>query len=362
MFKHREAIDPLEIYVPGRPIEDVKREFGLDKVVKLASNENPYGFSPKAREAVIGAFDGAAIYPDGNCTALREALATKYGTSPNNFVFGAGADEIIAMLGKVFINEGNECVTAEITFSQYAASVLAMGGKMVYAPMKPDFSHDLDAIVERITSKTRLVFIANPNNPTGIIHTQEEQARFMKKVPRDCIVVFDQAYAEFANDPAYPNTFAMMKEYSNIIYMKTFSKAYGLASFRVGYAIAVPEIIGMFEKIRAPFNVSLQGQTAAVAALNDSTFLNDSVEKNKRVKEFTIAKLTEMGVECLPTQANFVMANVKRNSRIMFTELMKRGYIIRAGAAFGMDEYIRVTFGTMEEMEGFLTALESVLR
>ena len=361
IYKHRSVIDDLEVYVPGRPIEDVKREFGLERVVKLASNENPYGFSPMAREAVMDCFNGAAVYPDGNCTALREALAKKYGAPLQNFIFGAGADEIIAMLGKVFIEEGDECVTAEITFSQYAASVLSMGGKMVYAPMKRDYGHDLDLMAALITDRTRLIFIANPNNPTGMIHTQREQEEFMKKVPKGCVVVFDQAYAEFVDDVNYPDTFGMIKQYDNIVYMKTFSKAYGLASFRVGYAIASPEVIGLMERVRCPFNVSLQGQAAALAALADTGFLNDSIIKNKEIKEFTLKKLTEMNFECLPTQANFIMVNVKRDSRQVFVELMKRGYIIRPGAAFGMDEFIRITLGTMEEMEGFFCALDEVL-
>ena len=361
MFKHRNVIDDLEIYVPGRPIEDVKREFGLSRVIKLASNENPYGFSPKAREAAAAWFDSAAVYPDGNCTVLRGALSKKFNTPPEHFVFGAGADEIIAMLGKAFINEGDECVTAEITFSQYAAAVLSMGGKMVYAPMNADYGHNLDAVAARITDKTRLVFIANPNNPTGMIHTEAEQADFMKKVPSGCIVIFDEAYAEFADRPDYPDTRAMLKQYNNIVYMKTFSKVYGLASFRVGYAIAAPEIVGLLEKIRCPFNVSGAAQVAAAEAIMDDEFTQVSIAKNKLVKEFALKKFDGLGISYLPTQANFVMINVKKHSNTVFTELMKRGYIIRSGAAFGMDEYIRVTFGTMEQMAGFVEALENVL-
>jgi histidinol-phosphate aminotransferase len=358
MFNYRKVLDALDVYVPGKPIEDVRRELGLDRVVKLASNESPYGCSPTVRQAVADSLSSAFVYPDGNCTKLRGAVAAKHGVPPGSLVFGAGLDEVIYMLGKAFIEPGDESVTAEVTFSQYEASVVSMGGKMLFAPMDADYGHDLDEYAKLVTDKTRLVFIANPNNPTGRSHTQEQQAAFMRKVPEDCLVVFDEAYSEYVDAGAdYPRTLEMMGDYPNMIYMKTFSKIYGLASFRIGYAVADPRVVALLEKVRGPFNVSSQAQAAALAALGDEEFIAEAVRNNALVKEYTVGRLEAMGLGYIPSQANFMMIDVRRNSYGFFNEMMRLGYIVRAGAAFGMDDYIRVTLGTMGEMEGFFEAL-----
>ena len=360
MFTFRTSILPMEPYSPGRPIEDVKRAYNLTHVVKLASNENPFGTSPKVYDAVISGFKESAIYPDGHCTRLRAAVSEYYDIPENQLIFGAGTDEVIAMLGKIFIEPGDEAVTAKITFSQYAASVEAMAGNMVYAPTK-NHGYDLDALISAITPKTKMIFIANPNNPTGTYFSRQEQENFMAKVPGNIIVVFDEAYQEYVAEKNYPDTLSTIKQYPNAVLLKTFSKIYGLSSFRVGFGVCHPQIIEQMEKIRCPFNVSSQAQTAAIAALDDQEFVRESHIKNRRIMDSTAAALSGMGIDVIPSQANFIMADIQRCSREVFEKLMAKGFIIRAGAAFGMDSFIRITIGTEDEMDGLMKALRSVL-
>ncbi len=361
MINYRKEISQLTPYVPGKPIDDVKREYNLTDVVKIASNENPYGCSEQSKQAVVECLKNPELYPDGYCTDLRKAVSAFYNVDEKSLIFGCGTDEIISMLGKVFINPGDECVTAETTFSQYAASVNSMGGTMIYAPMK-DYGFDLNALAERITDKTKIVFVANPNNPTGSYHTNDEQLEFLKKVPENVLVVMDEAYAEYVDAKDYPDTLSHMKTYKNIMLLKTFSKGYGLASMRVGFGIAEPEIINLFEKIRNPFNVPIPAQVAATAAINDQAFVKSTFEKNKAVKEYLYKEFEEMGLYYIPTQTNFIMVDTKLDSSKLFIELMKKGYIIRPGCAFGMDTFLRVSFGTMEQMQGFIKVLKELLK
>ena len=361
MFTFRPSIQPMEPYIPGRPIDDVKKAYRLSHVVKLASNENPYGCSPAVRDAVMATFDNAAIYPDGYCTKLRDAVSAHYDIDTNYLIFGAGTDEVIAMLGEVFIDPGDEAITGQVTFSQYAASVEAMGGKMVYAPLQ-NHAFDLSALLAAITPKTKLIFIANPNNPTGTFFSQEKQDAFMKKVPKHIVVIFDEAYQEYVTAPDYPNTWETLRQYPNTVLLKTFSKIYGISSFRAGFGVAHPLIIEQMEKIRCPFNVTSQSQAAAMAALGDQDFVHESHVKNNRIMEYTVAALSDMGLYVIPSQTNFVMVDVCWDSRDIFERLMAKGYIIRAGAAFGMDSFIRITLGTEEEMKGLLSSLKEVLQ
>ena len=350
----------MEAYVPGRPIDDVKKAYNLSNVIKLASNENPYGTSPAVKEAVMATFEESAIYPDGNCTKLRAVVSKFYNVPEDRLVFGAGTDEVIAMLGKIFIEPGDEAITGEVTFSQYAASVEAMGGVMSYAQMC-EHTFNLDALLAAITPKTKLIFIANPNNPTGTYFSREKQEDFMAKVPEDIVVVFDEAYQEYVSAEDYPDTLETLKKYPNAVLLKTFSKIYGLASFRIGFGICHPSLIHQMEKIRCPFNISVQAQAAALAALADQDFVQASFEKNRKVMDSTVAALSEMGIYTIPSQTNFIMADVKQSSQVVFEALMAKGYIIRSGAAFGMDGFIRISIGTKEEMDGFITALKTCL-
>jgi histidinol-phosphate aminotransferase len=358
---YRKEISPLQPYVPGKPIDDVKREFGLSEVCKLASNENPYGCSPKAVDAVALSMKDPGLYPDGNCTLLREALAKKFDVPGNSIVFGCGTDEVISMIGKVFVEKGDVCLTGEVTFSQYAASVVSMGGEMRYIPMK-NHGFDLDAIAKAVTDKTKVIFLANPNNPTGTMFSEREQLAFIEKIPKNVLIVADEAYAEFVADGGYPKTLSQVFSRDNVILLKTFSKAYGLASLRCGYGIMPVEIAALFEKIRNPFNVSSQAQAAALAALADDAFLESSVKGNRSVMAYTVSRLNKMNIPFIPSQSNFLMIDAGSDSMALFHDLMKKGYIIRAGAAFGLPTYLRVTLGTQPQMEGFLDALELLIK
>ncbi len=356
MIKFKKCIENLCPYIPGRPIDDVKREFGLTKVVKIASNENPYGCSPKIAEALKN-YSEFALYPDGNCTSLREKLSCKLNISANKLIFGAGTDELISLISKAIIEEGDECITASITFSQYEASVLAMGGKMVFSEMQ-SYAFDLNDILNKITNKTKIIFIANPNNPTGTAFSQKMQIDFLKNVPKNILVVFDEAYGEFAEEIDFPNTLSLLSDYENIILLKTFSKAYGLASFRIGYGVANANIISNLEKIRNPFNVSSISQIAAIAALEDTDFLKKTQKMNLEVKKYLCDEFDKLNLFYIPTYTNFIMVDLKKDSRMIFQNLMKEGFIIRPGSAFNMDSFIRISFGTMEEMREFMNVLK----
>jgi len=361
MVKYRDCISGLSAYVPGKPIEDVKREYGLTSVVKLASNENPWGASPLAKQAYIDALDTISVYPDGNATLLKEAIAAKFGVKTESIITGCGTDEVIYMIGKTFVEPGDECVTGEVTFSQYASSVESMGGAMIYAPLKNNM-FDLDGIRARVNDKTKIIFLSNPNNPTGTAYRQREQHEFIESVPDDILIVVDEAYAEYACDPDYPRTFLELIERKNVMIIKTFSKIYGLASLRIGFGIADPDIIEKMDRIRGPFNVTTPGQLAAAAALSDEVFVRKTYDENRRALEYLYGVFDEMKLSYIRSEANFVMCDVARDSRTVFIELLKRGYIIRPGAPFGMDSYIRVTTGTPEQMSGFAEALREVLK
>lgn len=360
MVKYRDCIPGLSAYVPGRPIDDVKREYGLGAVVKLASNENPWGCSPFAKRAYIDAADTISVYPDGNATVLKNAIAEKFGVTPDNIITGCGTDEVIYMIGKTFVDNGDECVTGEITFSQYASSVESMGGRMIYVPLK-NHTFDLDGIYKKINAGTKIVFLSNPNNPTGTAYGQGEQLKFIESVPENVLIVIDEAYAEYAERPDYPETLAELKKRNNIMLLKTFSKIYGLASLRVGFGIADPDIIDKMNRVRGPFNVTTGGQLAAAAALGDREFVNNTYTENRKALEYLYKNFDEMKLNYIPSQANFVMLDIARDCREVFVELMKRGYIIRPGAPFGLDTFIRVSTGTPAQMEGFIAALKEIL-
>jgi len=358
--KSREILREMETYVPGRPIEDVQREYGLKDVVKIASNENPYGCSPLVMPAVMATEGQTRLYPDGNCGKLREAISERLGVNPKRIIFGCGTGELILLIGKAFISEGDECITAGVTFSQYAAAAVSMGGKMVFSPLR-DHAFDLDDIKSKITGRTKAVFLANPNNPTGTYFNREAQERFMECVPPEVLVVVDEAYSEFVVAPDFPDTLSMLDRYDNMVLTRTFSKIYGLASYRVGYGILCEEAAELIGKIRPPFNVTVQGQAAALAAYGDEGFVQGCREKNAEAMEYMRGVFDEMGLYYIPGSANFLMVDVKRDCDGVFTDLMKKGYIIRTGGAFGMPSFIRVSMGTMDEMRGFARAFRVVM-
>lgn len=360
-IKFRECIMNIKPYVPGKPIEYVQKEFGLKDVIKLASNENPIGPSPKAIEAMKEAAPKMFLYPDGYCTELREALSNYLNVKNEQLIFGNGSDEIIKLLGEVFIEQGDEVIVADPSFSEYDFMCLLMGGTLKKVPLK-DFKHDLEKMADEINEKTKMIFICNPNNPTGTIVTKSEVEKFLARVPENVVVVFDEAYHEYVKDNNYPQTLEYIKSgLKNVIVLRTFSKIHGLAGLRIGYGIANPDMIQLLERTREPFNVNLMAQKAALASLLDKKHLQDSFKVNESGKKFLYESFSDMGLNYIPTHANFIMVDVGKHSKEVFVELQKKGVIIRTGDIFGLDNYIRVTVGTEEENKRFINSLKEVL-
>lgn len=359
-LRFRTPLESISPYVPGKPIDDVKREMGLERVIKLASNENPLGCSPLAKKAVMDLLENPALYPDGNCTELRNELSKIFGLAPNQFVFGAGSNEIISFIAQIFINAGDESIMPAPSFLWYEIAVTTMDGVVIEVPLK-DHKHDLAAMKAKITDKTRVIWLCNPNNPSGTIFTTEELIGFLKDVPENIVVVLDEAYNEFVTDENYPQTIPLLESYPNLILLRTFSKVYGLASLRVGYAITSEEIAGYLNRVRPPFNVNTLAQAAALASLRDPDFKTRSHESNKSGKQFLYESFNRLGLDYIPTETNFIMVDVGMDGMEVFRKLLQKGVIIRFDKGFRMPHWIRVTIGTPEENEIFVQALEEVL-
>jgi histidinol-phosphate aminotransferase len=347
-------------YKPGKPIEEVKRELGLTEVVKLASNENNLGPSPRAMEAMQKAIWRVHLYPDGACHELREALSAHLGIPGDYLIFGNGSDEIIHFLGLTFLTPGDELIQADPSFVRYEAAGILNNAICHLVPLR-DWTHDLEAMAAYINQRTRLIFIANPNNPTGTIVTEEAVHHFMQRVPERVIVVFDEAYFEYVERQDYPNTLRYVQEGYNVMVLRTFSKAYGLAGLRIGYGIARPDIIAYLNQVREPFNVSLIAQEAAKAALGDTEHIARSRAMNVAGKRQLYAAFDAMGLAYAPSEANFVWVDVGRNANQVFRQLLRRGIIVRAFEAPGTENCLRVTIGTAEENAKFLHGLREVL-
>lgn len=359
-----DRVRALKPYHPGKPIEEVKRELGLTgEIIKLASNENPLGPSPKALTALATALPKLALYPDGGCHDLRGTVAARLGVPGDWLVFGNGSDEVIHLLGLALLTEGDEVVVGDPTFVLYESAATLAGAKTVKVPLTPTvYAHNTDAMADAFTEKTRLVFIANPHNPTGSVIGRREVERLISRLPQHALLVLDEAYGEYVyDDPAFPAALDYIREGAPVVGLRTFSKMYGLAGLRVGYGVADPRVIRTLEQARSPFNVNLAAQAAATAAANDDEF----VAEGRRVNSDGMAKLTgafeKMGLPFIPSRANFVMVDVKRPCRTVFDALLRQGVIVRTGDIFEMPTHLRVTIGTGAQNERFLAALEAVL-
>lgn len=361
MIKTRPIVEHLKAYVPGKPAEDVMNEFGLKEVIKLASNENPLGCSDAAKEAVIETLKTPSIYPDGNVTKLRKLLSKKLDVAEKQLIFGAGSDELITMLAKAYISPGDEAISASLTFPQYKAAVTSMDGLYIGIPNK-DFGYDLDALAAAVTDKTKLIYIANPNNPTGTMFNQEAQEAFVAKIPTHVLIIFDEAYNEYIDDPDFPDTLAMLKNHDNIVLLRTFSKMYGLASLRIGYAVGNPDVIDAINRIRNPFNITSAAQAAAYAALKDQHFVKESFELNNAAKEYTYQRCHEMGLSYVPSSANFVLVDCKHPSNDLFIKLQEKGVIVRPVPHPDTMTYLRISLGTIKQMEKTFNILKEVLK
>ncbi|UFJ42769.1 histidinol-phosphate transaminase [Brevibacillus humidisoli] len=357
----KQRILDVPIYQPGKPIDEVKRELGLTEVIKLASNENPFGCSPKVKEALAAELNTLAVYPDGGSMQLREELAAFLQVDPSQLIFGNGSDEIVLMISRAYLSEGTNTVMATPTFSQYRSNAKIEGAELIEVPLK-DGVHDLDAMAEAINSQTRVVWVCNPNNPSGTIVTESELLAFLDKVPRDVLVVMDEAYYEYVVAEDYPQTIPLLDKYPNLIILRTFSKIYGLAALRIGYGVAHANIVGHLNHVREPFNTSSLAQAAARTALTDQEFVRSCREQNRINLKRMTDKFDELGLDYFPTQTNFVLVNMKEDSDVVFRKLLAQGLIVRSGNALGFPGYQRITVGTAEQNDKLLTAVETVVR
>jgi len=358
--KARPEVFTLKPYVPGKPIEDVKRELGLDDIIKMASNENPLGSSPKAIEAVRQSLDMMYLYPDANCFNLKKRVAEITGINANGILIGNGSDELLMLLSATFVNRGDQIIFAQPSFSEYEFTAKIMGGECIEVPLI-DFTHDLDAALAAISDRTKIVYICNPNNPTGTIVGAAAIARFMEQVPNDVLVVFDEAYGEYVESPDFASGLQYVQAGRNAMVLRTFSKIYGLAALRVGYALTLPEIAQAIEMITEPFNVNMLAQVGALAAIDDQEHVRLSQEVNSAGKKYLYNALEKMGLFYVPTEANFIFLDTGKNSQEVFQAMLRMGVIIRTGDIFGHPTFIRVTIGTQAENERFIATLQQVL-
>jgi histidinol-phosphate aminotransferase len=349
----------LAVYQPGKPIEETAREFGTraSEIIKLASNENPLGPSPRAREAMRQAIECTHLYPDGGGYYVTRALSQKLGVPADHIILGNGSNEVIEFIGHAFLRSGAEVVTPEHSFVAYKIIAKLFGARMTEIP-SPDFRQDLDAIADAITPDTRAIFIANPNNPTGTMAGEEEIGRFMSRVKDDVIVAFDEAYYEYVDRP--PDTLKFVREGRNVIVLRTFSKIHGLASARLGYGVARPELIAVLQKTREPFNANGIAQAAAVAALSDEGHQRETKRLTDEGRTYLQEQFAALGLRFVPSFGNFVLVNVGDGARV-FKALLPKGVIVRAMAGYNLAEWVRVSVGTMPQNERCIAALKEVL-
>jgi histidinol-phosphate aminotransferase len=350
----------LAVYEPGKPIEETARELGVDPstIIKLASNENPLGPSPKALKAIRAILDDAHLYPDGSGFYLRKAIAAKLAVAPESVILGNGSNEVIEFLGHAFLNPGDDVITCQYAFIVYKILATAFGVRTIETPT-PDYQQDLDATLDSVTSKTRIIFIPNPNNPTGTLISQRAIDSFMSRVPDSVVVIFDEAYFEFLDDP--PDTLKFVRAGRNVAVLRTFSKIHGLAGLRIGYAVAPPEITEVLHKTRQPFNVNSIAQAGAIAALADDEHLRETRRVIDEGRAYLQEQFADMQIPFVPAAANFVMVNVGDGCAV-FRKLLQRKIIVRPLSGYGLPEWVRISVGTMEENKKLVAALGEVIR
>jgi histidinol-phosphate aminotransferase len=356
-----EYIRKLAVYVPGKPIEEVQRELGVSDIVKLASNENPLGTSPKALAAVHAALPDLHRYPDGSGFRLRRALASRHDVGIDQIILGNGSCEILEMLARAYIADGDEAVISQQSFVMYELAINQVNGRPVAMPTAPGRRHDLDAMAAAVTSRTKLVYVANPCNPTGTYNTRPEVDRLIATVGERVLVVLDQAYQEYVDRPDFPDGLADLKAGHNVIVLRTFSKIYGLAGLRIGYGIADPDVIATLNRVRSPFNTSSIAQAAALGALEDDEWAARSRDHNLREVAFLQGELARRGIAYTPSVTNFLLIELEGDTRGLFLEFQKRGVIIRPVGGPGLAGCARVSVGTRSETERFLAALDQLL-
>jgi len=363
MLPFKKNIQDIKPYEPGKPIKELQREYGMRHVIKLASNENPLGPSGKAIRAMRAAIRDVHLYPEGSCHYLLTRLSEELEIDPAHLIFGNGSNEIIELLARGFLSEGDEVISSEMTFLVYPILSQVCGAKFVTVPMTKDYRYDLEAILGAITPKTKLIFIANPNNPTGTYVTAGEVEDFLSKVPANVVVCFDEAYVDFVEAEDFPKMLTYVKAgRPNVVVLRTFSKAYGLAGLRIGYGAASKELVAYLHKVRQPFNVNSLAQVAATAALDDSFFRWRTKWLVVRGRKFYYRKLKKLGLGYLPSQANFILVNMKSDGQEVYQYLLRQGMIVRPMGAYKLPDWIRITIGRRSQnvelirlLKGYLT-------
>lgn len=360
------GVQGLRPYEPGKPLSELEREYGVRDAIKLASNENPLGPSPAALEAVRGILGEIARYPDGNGFDLKRAISNRYGVEPAAITLGNGSNDVLEIISRAFLLPGLEAVFSQHAFAVYPIVTQAIGATARVTPAHdgsrgPRYGHDLDAMADAITDKTRIVFIANPNNPTGTWLARGELEAFLDRVPMQVVVVLDEAYIEYVTEPDYPDSVPWLARYPNLILTRTFSKAYGLAGLRVGFALAHPEMTGILNRVRQPFNVSIPALAAATVALTDRAHLEASLKLNQIGMQQWTEAAAELGLDYIPSVGNFICVDVGRTAAPVYDALLREGVIVRPVASYGLPNHLRITLGLAQENRRAIAALRKVL-
>ncbi|MFP6806428.1 MAG: histidinol-phosphate transaminase [Pseudomonadales bacterium] len=355
-----DGIKELQPYQPGKPVEELERELGLSDVVKLASNENPLGPSAAVISALQSILPDIARYPDGSAFLLKQRLSEHLGVATGQITVGNGSNDVLELLAHIYLRPGVEAIVSQHSFVVYPTVIKSCGAQLTVIPAK-NYSQDLGATLEAITDTTRMIFIANPNNPTGTWLTRVELTSFLHKVRGDIIVVLDEAYFEYATDPDYPDGIELSKIFPNLVITRTFSKAYGLAALRVGYSVSHPDIADLMNRIRQPFNVNSMSLVAAVAALDDQSHVKEAIALNNEGMRFLEGECKRLGLEYIPSAGNFLTIDMGRDALPVYDALLQEGVIVRPIAVYEMANHLRVTTGTMLENQRFVDSLEKVL-
>ena len=354
------GVQRLVPYKAGKPIEELERELGLTHIIKLASNENPLGPGKKALAAIAATLPELALYPDGSGFMLKQALAGKYGLDESQITLGNGSNEILELVARAFLTPEHEAVFSQHAFAVYPIVTQAVGATAVVTSAL-HYGHDLDAMLSAVTEKTRLVFIANPNNPTGTLLTQTSLERFISALPDTCVCVLDEAYFEFVNQAEPINSIAWLKDYPNLLITRTFSKAYGLAGLRVGYGLSSPQLADILNRVRQPFNNNTLALVAAVAALSDDEHLQQTITVNAQGMRQLTDGFKSLGLEWVPSAGNFVLVDLKQAGQPVYEALLRKGVIVRPVGVYELPNHLRISIGTQAENQLFLEALTDIL-
>lgn len=358
--KCRGVLDRLENYVPGKPVEEVRAKYGVSRIIKMASNENPWGPSPKALEAAKLELERVAMYPEGTCAELRKALAEHLGVTQEMITVSNGGDNVLMMIAQAFVEPGDRVVMGTPTFPVYRTACLLMGGEPVEVPLK-EFAHDLEAMAEAAGCGAKMVIICNPNNPTGTIVGEKELKAFLKMLPQEVLVVLDEVYGDFVDCEDFPDGLEFIRQGKSVLSVRSFSKLYGLAGLRVGYGIGPPDLIQALNKVREPFPVNRVAQAAALGALQDQEFKEKILKETRRSRAELVGALREMGLRCLDSHTNFLFVDLGKDSEEVFHMLLSRGIVIRPGKVWKTPTWCRITVGQPEENLELVNALSEIL-